>query len=86
METSKYVPSRVIAIRPVVTYSEAEKWQKRAYVDTIWVFRPRSRITPATRNFIARMWFKYRAWFFMFRRNAGSGAVLEIATQSDDST
>lgn len=79
----QWVSGRVIAIRPVAPHSETEKWVKQAYGDLVWVFRPHERLTTATRNFLARTWLRYRAWFFISRERAGSGAVSVIPPESD---
>jgi len=48
---------RVIAIHPVASCGDAEKWQKRAYGATIWVFRPRVRIYAGMRVLLVRIWY-----------------------------
>jgi hypothetical protein len=65
-----WLSGRVIAIRPVVAYSEAEKWQKQAFQETIWLFRPYERMTAATRNILARSWYAIRARYFKRVRGA----------------
>jgi hypothetical protein len=65
---------RVIAIRAVATPGEAEKWQKEAYVELVWVFKPYVRMTPATRNFLARIHMHVHAKFARMWARAGGDA------------
>jgi len=51
---------RVIAIRPVATRIEATKWQKRAFLMTIWVFEPRARVPVHVRILLVRLWYACR--------------------------
>ena len=77
---------RVIAIHPVVKHSEAEKWQKMAYLETIWVYHPFARLRTYERVRVVRAWYAARArWERVGVYMHGDGR-LEIATQSDVST
>lgn len=69
---------RVIAIHAVATYSEAEKWQKEAFHELIWMWTYSNAMSTATRNSLARNWFKLRAIMYGAWVRAGSPPVLEI--------
>lgn len=53
---------RVVAIHPVKTHGDAEKWQKEACLATIWVHKSHAPIRVYERARLLRLWYVMRAF------------------------
>jgi hypothetical protein len=53
---------RVVAIRPVKPRCDAEKWQKEACLQTIWIHFAHARMQVYERARLLRLWYTMRAY------------------------
>jgi len=53
---------RVVAIHPVAPHSEAEKWQKEACEETIWLQNTHAHMPVYMRLRALRLWYTMRVW------------------------